>query len=150
MKTLRLEHNLVEIKDVVFGDATRVDGHTLIVDKDTLIKRLLESDENIKELKIDLAKPGEKTRIIPVKDVIEPRYTVKGTPGFAAVTTDAGPLGEGVVNILHNVAVVTIGDLVGFQEGIIDMWGGRRTLDAVFPNIEYRSGYYAGGRLEPA
>lgn len=123
MKTLRLEHNLVEIKDVVFGDATRVDGNTLIVDKDTLIKRLLESDENIKELKIDLAKPGEKTRIIPVKDVIEPRYTVKGTPGFAAVTTDAGPLGEGVVNILHNVAVVTIGDLVGFQEGIIDMWG---------------------------
>lgn len=120
---MRLEHNLVEIKDVVFGDGTCVDGTTLVVDKDDLIARLMESDENIKALKLDIAKPGDKTRIIPVKDVIEPRYKVKGTPGFAAVTTDAGPLGEGVVNILHNVAVVTIGDLVGFQEGIIDMWG---------------------------
>ena len=42
MKTLRLEHNLVEIKDVVFGDATRVDGHTLIVDKEDVIARLME------------------------------------------------------------------------------------------------------------
>ena len=115
MKTLRLEHNLVEIKDVVFGDATRVDNGTLIIDKEDVIARLMESDENIKELKIDLAKPGDKTRIIPVKDVIEPRYTVKGTPGFAAVTTEAGPLGDGVVNILHNVSVVSIGVMVGFQ-----------------------------------
>ena len=123
VKTLRLEHNLIEIKDVVFGEHTKVDGSTLVIDKDDVIRRLKEADENILELKIDLAKPGEKTRIIPVKDVIEPRYKTKGTPGFAAVTTEAGPLGDGAVNILKNVAVVTIGDMVGFQEGIIDMWG---------------------------
>ena len=32
-------------------------------------------------------------------------------------------MGDGVVKSLDEVAVVTIGDIVGFQEGIIDMWG---------------------------
>lgn len=94
----------------------------LHVDKEALIEELMKN-ENVKSIQVDIAKPGEKTRIIPVKDVIEPRYKVEGTPGFAGVNSTAGPLGEGIVNILDNVAVVTIGDIVGFQEGIIDMWG---------------------------
>ncbi|MDO5689000.1 MAG: glycine/sarcosine/betaine reductase component B subunit [Tissierellia bacterium] len=119
---MRLEHRNIEIKDIVFGDAMKVDGSTLVVDKNAIIDELMK-DENIKEVKVDLAKPGEKTRIIPVKDVIEPRYKVEGTPGFAGVTTQAAPLGEGIVSVLKNTAIVTIGDIVGFQEGIIDMWG---------------------------
>lgn len=43
--------------------------------------------------------------------------------GFAGVTTDVAQLGEGIVNVLYGAAVVTIGDIVGFQEGVIDMWG---------------------------
>lgn len=122
MKKLRLEHRNIEIKDVVFGDSMKIEGSTLVVDKNAVINELMKN-ENVKEIKIDIAKPGEKTRIIPVKDVIEPRYKVEGNPGFAGVTTAAKQLGEGIVNILKNVAVVTIGDIVGFQEGVIDMWG---------------------------
>lgn len=33
-------------------------------------------------------------------------------------------LGEGKVNVLYGAAIVTVGDIVGFQEGVIDMWGG--------------------------
>lgn len=113
---------MIDIQDIVFGDEMKVDGTTLVVDKKALIDELMKN-ENVKAIDVDLAKPGEKTRIIPVKDVIEPRYKEVGNPGFAGVTTDAKPLGEGVVKILENVAIVTIGDIVGFQEGVIDMWG---------------------------
>ncbi len=122
VKRLRLEHKLIDIQDVIFGNETKVDGTTLVVNKEALIEEL-KKDENVLDIKVDIAKPGEKTRIIPVKDVIEPRYKEEGAAGFAGVTTDVKPLGEGVVKILNNVAVVTIGDIVGFQEGVIDMWG---------------------------
>lgn len=119
---MRLEQRFIEIKDIVFGNEMKVDGSTLVVDKEAVIKELMKN-ENVKSIAMDIAKPGEKTRIIPVKDVIEPRYKVEGASGFAGVTTDAKQLGEGIVNILDGVAVVTIGDIVGFQEGVIDMWG---------------------------
>lgn len=119
---MRLEYKKIEIQDVQFGAETKVEGSTLIVNKEAVIEELMKN-ESVKAIDIDLAKPGEKTRIIPVKDVIEPRYKEVGNPGFAGVTTEAKPLGDGVVKILKNVAVVTIGDIVGFQEGVIDMWG---------------------------
>ncbi len=119
---MKLEYKKIEIQDVQFGEETKVEGSTLTVNKEALIEEL-KKNENVKSIEVDLAKPGEKTRIIPVKDVIEPRYKEEGNPGFAGVTTDAKPLGDGIVKILENVAVVTIGDIVGFQEGVIDMWG---------------------------
>lgn len=119
---MRLEYRNIKIEDVVFGSENKVEGTTLVVDKEGLIAEL-KKNENVKEIKVDIAKPGEKTRIIPVKDVIEPRFKVEGAPGFAGVTTDAAQLGEGIVNVLKGAAVVTIGDIVGFQEGVIDMWG---------------------------
>ncbi len=65
----------------------------------------------------------KKTRIIPVKDVIEPRVKIEGTGnGFPGVTTKMAQLGEGKVNVLYGAAIVTVGDIVGFQEGVIDMW----------------------------
>lgn len=119
---MKLELRRIPINDVEFGSETKVDGTTLIINKDSLIEEL-KKVPNVKDIKIDLAKPGEKTRIIPVKDVIQPRYKVEGASGFAGVTSDVAQLGNGIVNILEGSAIVTIGDIVGFQEGVIDMWG---------------------------
>ncbi|MDO5755459.1 MAG: glycine/sarcosine/betaine reductase component B subunit [Tissierellia bacterium] len=120
---MRLEWQKISIDDVKFGDQLELQGKTLVINKDELIKEL-EEVPNVKSITVDLAKPGEKTRIIPVKDVIEPRYRVeKDNQGFPGVTSDVEPVGEGEVKILDGVAVVTIGDIVGFQEGVIDMWG---------------------------
>ncbi|MDO5096293.1 MAG: glycine/sarcosine/betaine reductase component B subunit [Peptostreptococcaceae bacterium] len=119
---MRLEQRIIKIDDVQFANESKVENGVLYVNKDEIIQKLKE-DPSIKDIKIDLAKPGEKTRIIPVKDVIEPRVKIEGNDGFAGVTTDVAQLGEGKVNVLKNVAVVTIGDIVGFQEGVIDMWG---------------------------
>ena len=98
-------------------------GTQLTIHKDALIEQLKELP-NIKDIKIDIAMPGEKKRIIPVKDVIQPRVKVKGDgKGFPGVTSGIAQMGDGVVKSLDEVAVVTIGDIVGFQEGIIEMWG---------------------------
>ena len=120
---MRLEIQKVKIDSIVFGNETSVSGTQLTIHKDALIEQLKELP-NIKDIKIDIAMPGEKKRIIPVKDVIQPRVKVKGDgKGFPGVTSGIAQMGDGVVKSLDEVAVVTIGDIVGFQEGIIDMWG---------------------------
>lgn len=120
---MKLEHRRINIKDIQFGESTIVKNGVLFVNKEELISKLKE-DERVKEIKIDIARPGEKVRIIPVKDVIEPRVKIEGDGnGFPGASTKMAQLGEGKVNILYGAAVVTIGDIVGFQEGVIDMWG---------------------------
>lgn len=120
---MKLELRKIQIKDVVFGEKMEVNGGVLTINKDQVVAKLKE-DHRVKEIKIDLAKPGEKTRIIPVKDVIEPRVKIEGEgKGFPGVTGKMVQLGDGKVNVLDGAAVVTIGDIVGFQEGVVDMWG---------------------------
>ncbi len=120
---MKLEHRRIHIKDIQLGNVTSVDNGVLTVNEEELINKLKE-DKKIKEVKLDVAKPGEKTRIIPVKDVIEPRVKIEGEGnGFPGVSTKMAQLGDGKVNILHGAAIVTVGDIVGFQEGVVDMWG---------------------------
>lgn len=120
---MKLELRRIHIKDIQLGEETKVENGVLTINEDELVKELKE-DERVKDIKIDIARPGEKVRIIPVKDVIEPRVKIEGTGnGFPGVTTKMAQLGEGKVNVLYGAAVVTVGDIVGFQEGVIDMWG---------------------------
>ncbi|MFY9140148.1 MAG: glycine/sarcosine/betaine reductase component B subunit [Thermacetogeniaceae bacterium] len=120
---MKLEIGRIKIKDIQFGDRTFVQDGVLTVDKEALAA-FLKEDERIKDVSIDIARPGEKVRIIPVKDVIEPRVKVEGTgAGFPGVTTKPSQCGQGRTHVLYGAAVVTVGDIVGFQEGVIDMWG---------------------------
>jgi glycine reductase len=120
---LRLELGEIIIKDVQFGDVTKVENGTLFVNKDELIKIAME-EEYIKTADVDLARPGEEVRITPVKDVIEPRVKVDGPGGiFPGVISKVTTVGEGRTHVLKGAAVVTCGKIVGFQEGIIDMSG---------------------------
>ncbi len=120
---MKLELQKVKVKDVVLGDKMSFSSGVLTVDVAQIVSTLKE-DVNIAEVTVDVAKPGEKIRIIPVKDVIQPRFKLNGgSGGFPGVTTTPTRAGEGQVKVLDGAAVVTIGDIVGFQEGIIDMWG---------------------------
>lgn len=120
---MKLELRRIHIKDIQFGKTTKVKDGVLTVNKEELINKL-KDDERIKDIKVDVARPEEKVRIIPVKDVIEPRVKIEGSGnGFPGVSTKIAQLGEGKVNILYGAAIVTVGDIVGFQEGVIDMWG---------------------------
>ncbi|TGE31831.1 glycine/sarcosine/betaine reductase component B subunit [Desulfosporosinus sp. Sb-LF] len=120
---MKLEIGRIHINDIQFGNECSISNGVLTVDKMGLIAYLKE-DERIKDVILDVAMPGEKVRIIPVKDVIEPRVKIQGgNNGFPGVTEKQAQCGEGRTHVLSGCAVVTVGDVVGFQEGVIDMWG---------------------------
>jgi len=120
---LKLTIGNIFITDVVLGDVSKVEKSTLYVNTAEL-ETLIKADERIAAVCFDVAKPGESTRITPVKDVIEPRTKVEG-PGaiFPGVVAKVETVGSGVTHVLKGMAVVTCGKIVGFQEGIIDMSG---------------------------
>ncbi|MDD2206906.1 MAG: glycine/sarcosine/betaine reductase component B subunit [Aminobacterium sp.] len=122
METLKLRR--IKVADVQFGSVTEIQGKTLFINKEELISLLLE-DKQLQSVDVKLARPGESKRIVPVKDVIEPRtkldektYTFPGffcDPDFIS--------GRGTTIVLDGAAIVTSGKLVNFQEGLIDMSG---------------------------
>ncbi len=120
---MRLELGNIFIKDIQFGDSTKVENGVLYVNKEELLE-VIGGDNRIASIEADLAKPGEETRIMPVKDVIEPRVKVEGPGGlFPGFISKVDVVGSGKTNVLKGAAVVTAGKIVGFQEGIIDMSG---------------------------
>ncbi len=120
---MRLELGNILIKDVQFGKKTEVKNHTLYVNKEELIE-VISTEEQLKNFDVKLARPGESVRIMPVKDVIEPRVKVSGNGGmFPGFVSDVTQVGSGRTHVLKGAAVVTAGDIVGFQEGIVDMTG---------------------------
>jgi len=120
---MRLEIGNIFIKDIQFGDQTKVENGVLYVNKDEMIKKL-SVIEHVKSVDLDIARPGESVRITPVKDVIEPRVKVEGPGGiFPGVISKVDTVGSGRTHVLKGAAVVTTGKVVGFQEGIIDMSG---------------------------
>ena len=120
---MQLSLGIIKIKDVQFGPETKIENGVLFVDKAGLLKAL-QGDERIQSLDVDLAKPGESVRIIPVKDVIEPRVKVEGSGNvFPGMLGKVEMVGSGRTHVLSGCAVVTTGGIVGFQEGIIDMSG---------------------------
>lgn len=120
---MRLEVGNIRIEDVQFGEKTEVKNHTLYVNKEELIS-VLSGDERIVSIDVQIARPGESVRIMPVKDVIEPRVKVEGPGGvFPGFISKVDQVGSGRTHVLKGAAVVTTGKIVGFQEGIIDMSG---------------------------
>ena len=83
---MKLQLGDIKIADIKLADKTQIKDHILYVNPDDLKTELLK-DSRIKDIKIDIARPGDKTRIIPVKDVIEPRVKIEGgQSGFPGLT----------------------------------------------------------------
>ena len=96
---MKLELGKIFIKDVRFGDASKIDGGVLTVSKSDLEKVVLE-DDKLKAVSFDVAHPGESVRITPVKDVIEPRVKVEGSGGiFPGVIAKVDTVGSGTTGL---------------------------------------------------
>lgn len=120
---MRLELGNIFIKDIQFAVETKIENGVLYINKEELIKEI-SGDDRLKSINVELAHPGEDIRIIPVKDVIEPRVKVEGDGGiFPGFISKVDTVGSGKTNVLKGAAVVTTGKIVGFQEGIVDMSG---------------------------
>jgi len=103
---VRLELNILETKDVRFGDATRFKDKTLRLNKAEL-QSILEKDRAFSRVEIELARPGESCRILQVADVIEPRCKIgEGVYDFPGALGKSGTVGEGKTCVLRGTAVV--------------------------------------------
>jgi len=117
----------IPVSDIGFASPTRLENGILFIDVDELTG-LLRSDPNIRDVKLAIARPGESIRIIPVKDVIEPRSSlIPGYPVYPGMLSAWNPDADGTVSgeivSLSGMVVTTVGSIVGFQEGLIDMSG---------------------------
>ncbi|NLB09042.1 MAG: beta-aspartyl-peptidase [Clostridiales bacterium] len=120
---MKLELGKILIQDVQFGDKTEVVNGTLFVNKEEIVELVLEDDRLI-GADVELARPGEAVRIAPVKDVIEPRVKVTGGGGlFPRMIHKVEQVGSDRPHALVGATVITCGQIVGFQEGLIDMSG---------------------------
>lgn len=120
---MKLEIGNFQVKNVVFGEKTAFKDGTLTINKDEALA-FIKKDSHITNVDIEIAKPGEKIRIVPVKESVEPRCRIDGRPVFPGVTGKVMPAGEGVLHALKGVSVLGVGMHWGsFGDGLIDMWG---------------------------
>jgi glycine reductase len=120
---MKLELGKIKIEDIQFADETKVSDATLYINQEELLE-IIGEDSRITNINLDIVHPGDSVRIIPVKDVIEPRVKVEGPGGvFPGFISSEEMVGSGRTHVLKGAAVVTTGEIVGFQEGIIDMTG---------------------------
>ena len=109
---MKLELGKFEIKDIQFADKSYVENHVLYVNKEEVEALVLEDDKLI-GCHLEIAKPGEATRITPVKDVIEPRVKVSGGEIFPGIIGKVSPqVGSGRTHALDGCCVVTVGRIV--------------------------------------
>jgi glycine reductase len=127
---MRLELNILKIRDVRFADKTAVSGGVLSINRSQLQALLLE-DRRFGGVEIELAHPGERCRILQVLDVIEPRAkTSDGDEDFPGAVGRQVPAGKGSTCVLQGTAVV-LSDYSELGQGasldpngeIIDMFG---------------------------
>ncbi len=112
------------ISDVQFSRKNGIKDGILFIKKEDLIKRVSFEDPRLNSVRIEIARPGEKTRIIPVKDIIEPRINLTAKNSyFPGVLTPPKKVDRGRTNALKGISVVTCGQIIGAQEGILDMSG---------------------------
>lgn len=119
---MRLELGSILVKDVQFGRRNELRDGTVCINREELLAEL--GDDRLSSVDVDIVKPGDSVRLCPVKDVLEPRVKVAGTgqvfPGYFG---RAETVGQGCTHVLKGMTVITVGQIVGFQEGIIDMTG---------------------------
>ncbi len=128
---MKLELASFPVRDVRFDRRTSYNEGVLEVDKEGLVKAVLE-DKRIASADLDVALPGEQTRIVLVRDVVEPRVKVSG-PGcvFPGILGPVETVGEGITHRLSGVTVMASADylptirsgLAAQHSGLVDMWG---------------------------
>lgn len=111
-RTMTLVLQEYEVRVVHQGPRTELRDGELRIDTSELCQALRNRDPRIDEVAVHFASPGESKRIVCTKDVIQPRRKLEGSDP-----------GTGATCVMRNVAVVTCGPIVAFQEGVIEMAG---------------------------
>ena len=143
---MRLELASFTVTNVRRGAQTRYQNGTLEINIDELSALVL-SDPKIARADLDIAFPGEKTRIVRVRDAVEPRIKVAG-PGavFPGILGPVETVGEGRTHRLAGLTVIASAEYertilegtAAGRTGLVDMWGLGGRADAVRLDDQYR------------
>ncbi len=128
---MRLELANFPVKDVRFDGRTNYNGGVLEINREELAALVLE-DGRVASAKFDVAFPGEQTRIVRVRDVVEPRLKLSGAGCvFPGILGPVETVGQGRTNRLSGVTVMTSAEYqrtilegtAAGRTGLVDMWG---------------------------
>ncbi len=131
---MKLEIGNFFVKDIVFGDKLSFQNGTLTINKEEALSFVRE-DERITDAELYIVKPGDKVRLCPVKEAVEPRVRTDGRGLFPGYTSELAKCGDGELHALKNCSVLVVGKhWGGFQDGLIDMSGEAQDL-TLFGNL---------------
>lgn len=128
---MRLELADFPVTQMHLGDELRYESGTLEVGQEELIS-LVHQDPRIRDAKLALAVPGDKTRITGIRDIVEPRIKVRGNGQvFPGILGPVERVGEGRTHGLSGMAVVATAEYEGIirsgsgvqRNAFLDMWG---------------------------
>jgi glycine reductase complex component B subunit alpha and beta len=128
---MRLELANFPVKDVRFNGKTSYNSGVLEINKEELLALVLE-DGKVAWANLDVAFPGERTRIVRVRDVVEPRVKVSGAGCvFPGILGPVETVGQGRTHRLSGVTVMTSAEYkrtivegtAAGRTGFVDMWG---------------------------
>ncbi len=128
---MKLELAEFPVRNVRFGKQTNYNNGILEVDKEELVGSVLQ-DNKIAWADVDVVFPNEQTRVLDVRDIVEPRIKVSG-PGcvFPGVLGPPETVGEGRTHSLSGVTVMPsakyrptiLSGAYAQSTAILDMWG---------------------------
>jgi glycine reductase len=125
---MSLEVGSFPVTDIQFGPETKYDNGLLVVNREEVMA-LVTHDPLVKSATIDVARPGESTRVINYADVIEPKVKVSGPgqayPGICGRSSEK--VGEGRTHRLSNFAVVESIDFSDVPDSVRYASGAKQT-----------------------
>lgn len=119
---MELELGNFHVKNVFFGEETVYKDGTLTINKEEAIN-LIMKDSRITKCDIQIVRPNDDVRLLPVKTSIEARCKVSSGYAYPGQVNPMEMAGEGRTHCLKDMSIITIGKYGGFSEGIIDMSG---------------------------
>jgi glycine reductase len=135
---MKLEMGKFYIKDIAFGEETKVKDGVLTVDKKKALE-VVKEDEHITSADLHIVRPGDDVRLCPVKEALEIRCKVEGGQGiFPGVTSPVAKAGTGRTHVLSGCSLLVVGEhWGGFQDGLIDMSGKyqNQCIFGMMPNL---------------
>jgi glycine reductase len=116
---MKLELHRHKIEKADFGSVTRIEDHTLFINKTELVDVISEASGLIAD--VIICRPEDSVRLTNILDIVQPRVKSEGGhkffPGFLGPSEKAG---SGITKILEGIAVVEVAAIPRVQEGLIN------------------------------
>ncbi|MDP6419837.1 MAG: glycine/sarcosine/betaine reductase component B subunit [SAR202 cluster bacterium] len=134
---MKLEMASFQVDDIVLGKRTRWSDATLEIDPRELAD-LVKQDPYVAWADVQVARPGDLTRIVRMRDIIQPKVKSQGEgatyPGISGRPVDT--VGQGRTNRLTGMTIIPCADMPRLNADGSQIWGstegsGRREINFI-------------------